>query len=77
MRFMRRVFQLLTLPAKRPADARWDRRDVEAGRCTGLQVNTETLDEHQRRLRRSGWKPLSRDEALRMFDGEQVEEHFG
>lgn len=38
---------------------RWTREDVEAGRCSGLQVNTLTVREHQALLMSRGQWPLS------------------
>lgn len=70
-------------------DVRIDRLDVAAGRVApktiergivvppGLQVNTETLDAHQRRMRREGRRPLDREEAIRIFDAGQAEAWFG
>ncbi|MCA1971730.1 MAG: hypothetical protein LDL44_02745 [Caenispirillum sp.] len=38
---------------------RWTRDDVEARRCSGLQVNTLTVGEHQVLLMSRGQRPLS------------------
>lgn len=55
----------------------FDREDAKNGRCSYLEINTETLDEHQERLRREGRAPLTREEAETMFPAQQVEWHFG
>jgi hypothetical protein len=51
----------------------------EAGKCMRdpLQINTETLSEHQDRLARSGLQPLNRKEAERLFPQHQVLNYFG
>ncbi|SOE01912.1 hypothetical protein [Caenispirillum bisanense] len=38
---------------------RWTRDGVQAGRCSGLQVNTLTVGEHQALLVSRGQRPLS------------------
>lgn len=38
---------------------RWTRDDAKAGRCSGLQVNTLTVSEHQALLMSRGQRPLS------------------
>ena len=68
-------------------DPRFSSRDLAAGRIpplevagrtvpAALRVNTETLREHQARLRREGRQPLSRAEAEALFGAGQTDEEF-
>lgn len=64
-------------------------RDVDAGRVEpkdigrgivippALQINCETLREHQRRMYRENRKPLTRGEAGALFSAEEAGEYFG
>ncbi len=45
---------------------RWTRDDVEARCCSGLQVNTLTVREHQALLVSRGQRPLSLDEIAQI-----------
>jgi hypothetical protein len=65
------------------------RRDVKLGRVApkeirpgvfvppGAQIDHETLEEHQERLIRQGYPPYTREEALRQYEPDEVEEVFG
>ena len=49
---------------------RWTRDDAEAGRCSGLQINTLTVREHQALLVSRGQRPLSLDEIAEIHGTE-------
>jgi hypothetical protein len=65
------------------------RRDVKLGQVApkeirpgvisppAAQIDRETLEEHQERLRRSGYPPYTREEALLQYEADEVEEVFG
>ena len=52
---------------------RWTRDDAEAERCSGLQVNTLTVREHQALLVSRGQWPLSLDEIAQIHGPEAAE----
>ncbi|GAA0599261.1 hypothetical protein [Caenispirillum bisanense] len=52
---------------------RWTRDDAEAGRCSGLQVNTLTVREHQVLLMSRGQRSLSLDEIARIHGPDAAE----
>ncbi|GAA0603348.1 hypothetical protein [Caenispirillum bisanense] len=52
---------------------RWTRDDVEAGRCSGLQINTLTVREHQALLVSRGQGPLSLAEIAQIHGSDAVE----
>ncbi len=55
----------------------YDREDAANGKCSPLQINTETLAEHQARLIAVGYNPLTQREAeLARFKPDQIEEYF-
>lgn len=68
---------------------RWSSNDLKAGRVPphdigrgiivppNLRVNTETLPEHQARMRRENRRPLNREEALALFPADEVTAYFG
>lgn len=52
---------------------RWTRDDVEVGRCSGLQVNTLTVREHQALLMSRGQRPLSLAEIAQIHGRDAAE----
>jgi hypothetical protein len=51
----------------------YTRADAEAGRCSGIQVNTMSLADHQALLRSRGAAPLSMAEIKRLYGPEAAE----
>lgn len=76
----------MTITPSSSPDDRWPRAgkppcqfdsdDARAGRCGRLQINCETLDEHQQRLVSLRMRPLTREEAASSFPAYQVVRHF-
>ncbi len=52
---------------------RWTRDDAEAGRCSGLQINTLTVREHQALLVSRGQRSLSLEEIAQIHGPDAAE----